>query len=94
MRDSRPLPPLPILPGTRALHPREETGERGGFREVQAFSYLTGGERGLQQEVGSLHRAMSLRFNPRPTGGGDSLPVFCGRMVRVWFQSTPPPTVP
>lgn len=54
MRDSRPLPPLPILPGTRALHPREETGERGGFREVQAFSYLTDGERGLQQEVGSL----------------------------------------
>ena len=56
MRDSRPLPPLPILPGTRALHPREETGERGGFREVQAFSYLTDGERGLQQEVGSLQQ--------------------------------------
>lgn len=70
MRDNRPLPPLPILPGTRALHPREETGERGGLREVQAFSYLTDGERGLQQEVGSLHRAMSLRFNPRPHRGG------------------------
>ena len=89
MRDSRPLPPLPILPGTRALHPREETGERGGFREVQAFSYLTDGERGLQQEVGSLHRAMSLRFNPRPHRGATRCPFFVAGWYGCGFNPRP-----